>query len=204
MAFNCVYNSLKESWRKDGDPRSRRTLTEKSRSIEGACYELTSITRISARPAWFLPQTNHRSDGAKHEGRCTLRSSQHSVCAQLFELLSFFPVAERSGGADTGSRRVACRDWTRGVITFCCCVHLARFFASHGPVFLHNRCVSEFKKGAIQSICASIVCPLQSPSAPLSARPPAARCSQTELCHFSTIHQRTWLSKRWCKADLRQ
>lgn len=127
------------------------------------------------------------------------RGPQRSAHMQLFDLLSLPPVTERSGEADTGNRRMACRDWIRGVITFCCCVHLAQFFASHSTVLLHNRCVSEFKKGAMQSSCAFIVCRPQSPA----LLPPATQWSQSELCHFPTIHQNAWLSERWCKADLR-
>lgn len=82
-------------------------------------------------------------------------STQHM---QLFAvvIVAFTSYYSQTGGADTGNRWLVCGDWIRGVIIFCCRVHLAPF--SHLPAvcFYIIGVLQSFLKGAIQSICASL------------------------------------------------
>lgn len=139
MAINCVYRSLKESWRKDGDPHSWRALTRKLRSIH---HLARTHLYQRGRDCRMTDHCGNITTGEYHLD--TFRTTRPQQLALLFELLSFSSSCRKKCRVEQTQETRS--DWMRGVITFCCCVHLVQFFTSHGPMLFHNRCVWEFRK----------------------------------------------------------
>lgn len=121
------------------------------------------------------------------------RGPQRSAHMQLFELLSLPPVTERSGEADTGNRRMACRDWIRGVITFCCCVHLAHLTAPRSSIIGAFQSLKKVRYNlAVPSLCARR-------SLRLCCRPPLSEASLN-----SATFQRSIKMHDYPSADAKQ